>query len=169
MGRSTKFQAGENRARIVEIASGLFRAQGIDVTGIADIMKAAGMTQGGFYKHFESKEALAAEACDHAFQQSARTWSQVASEASSKMLDPMEAIVSYYGADKPLSLTCPLIAFSREVARRHQGDPLKQAYVEGVSRFLAVLETASPGLSRHDARRILHQMVGSKMLDLAAS
>lgn len=62
MGRSSRQQADANRARIVEIASGLFRARGIEAVSIGDVMKAAGLTQGGFYRHFASKDALAAEA-----------------------------------------------------------------------------------------------------------
>ena len=67
MGRSSRSQASANRVRIVEVASGLFRAHGIEAVSISDVMKAAGMTQGGFYKHFASKDALAAEACELAF------------------------------------------------------------------------------------------------------
>ena len=55
MGRSNRSQADENRARILQVVSGLFRAHGVEAVGIADVMKAAGMTQGGFYKHFPSK------------------------------------------------------------------------------------------------------------------
>ena len=62
MGRSSKEQADANRRRIVAAAGNLFRSKGYDTVGIADVMKAAGLTQGGFYKHFASKEALAAEA-----------------------------------------------------------------------------------------------------------
>src|ERR1700735_4413428 len=74
MGRSSRRQADDNRARIVEVASGLFRAHGIEAVGIADVMKAAAMTQGGFYRHFPSKEALAAEACAFAFTNAAENW-----------------------------------------------------------------------------------------------
>ena len=73
MGRSSRSQANANRVRIVEVASGLFRAHGIEAVSISDIMKAAGMTQGGFYKHFASKDALAAEACELAFTRPPRT------------------------------------------------------------------------------------------------
>src|SRR5258708_642588 len=82
MGRSSRSRAEENRARIVEVASGLFRARGLDSVGIAEIMKAAGMTQGGFYKHFPSKDALAAEACAFAFTTAAETWRRVAQDAA---------------------------------------------------------------------------------------
>src|SRR5258706_9874209 len=62
----TREQAAANRDRIVEAAGALFRRHGFDGIGVADIMKAAGLTHGGFYGHFASKQDLAAEACAHA-------------------------------------------------------------------------------------------------------
>ncbi|MEV8410591.1 TetR family transcriptional regulator [Streptomyces niveus] len=67
MGRVSKEQAQENRRRIVDTASRLFREQGTDGVSVADLMKAAGLTHGGFYKHFDSKEALVDEATARAF------------------------------------------------------------------------------------------------------
>src|SRR5258707_12526625 len=61
--RLTKEQATENRRQILEAASRLFREQGFAAVAVADLMKAAGFTHGGFYNHFPSKEAGAAEAC----------------------------------------------------------------------------------------------------------
>src|SRR5438309_10615084 len=66
----TKTQALENRARIVETASTLFRERGYDGVSVADLMAAAGFTHGGFYKHFESKADLMAEAAASGFSQS---------------------------------------------------------------------------------------------------
>ncbi|WP_235993761.1 TetR/AcrR family transcriptional regulator [Paraburkholderia solitsugae] len=57
----SKQQAVENRKAIIAAAEKLFRAHGIDGVGLSALMKAAGFTQGGFYNHFKSKEALAAE------------------------------------------------------------------------------------------------------------
>lgn len=65
MGRVSQAQAEENRRRVVETASRLFREQGTHVS-VADLMKAAGLTHGGFYKQFASKEALVDEATAHA-------------------------------------------------------------------------------------------------------
>ena len=59
--RITKADKASNRVRIVETASRLFRERGMHSVGIADLMKEAGFTHGGFYNHFESKEALTAE------------------------------------------------------------------------------------------------------------
>jgi len=58
----TKEKAAENRQSIIKTAGRLFREHGFDGVGVADLMKAAGFTHGGFYNHFSSKAALAAEA-----------------------------------------------------------------------------------------------------------
>lgn len=60
--RVSQAKAAENRDRIVDAAARLFRARGIDGVGIDAIMEAAGLTHGGFYRHFPSKEGLVAEA-----------------------------------------------------------------------------------------------------------
>ena len=69
--RATREKAAENRARIVETASRLFRERGFDGVGLDAIMKDVGLTHGGFYGHFTSKEDLAAEAVAHALEQGA--------------------------------------------------------------------------------------------------
>ena len=56
-------QAAANRERILDVASRLFRERGLDGIGVADLMKNAGLTHGGFYGHFSSKEDLMAQAC----------------------------------------------------------------------------------------------------------
>ena len=62
----SRIQAAENRERILDVATMLFRERGIDGIGVADLMKAAGLTHGGFYGHFKSKEDLVAQACARA-------------------------------------------------------------------------------------------------------
>ena len=64
--RKSKQEAAETRRRIVSAAAGEFRDHGIVATGLADLMQAAGLTHGGFYKHFESKDQVVAEACAEA-------------------------------------------------------------------------------------------------------
>ncbi len=67
--RITKEKRQENHDRIVAIASEMFRERGFDGVGVADLMQAAGLTHGGFYNHFASKEALIAEASAKGFAQ----------------------------------------------------------------------------------------------------
>ena len=65
--RITKEKRQENHDRIVAIAAEMFRERGFDGVGVADLMEKAGMTHGGFYNHFASKEALIAEASAKGF------------------------------------------------------------------------------------------------------
>src|SRR5216683_3046129 len=66
--RRSKLEAAETRKHIVATAAAEFRQHGVSGTSLADLMAAAGLTHGGFYKHFESKDQLVAEACDLAFE-----------------------------------------------------------------------------------------------------
>ena len=59
--RVSRVQAAQNRERILDVATKLFREHGIDGIGVADLMKSAGLTHGGFYGHFKSKEDLVAQ------------------------------------------------------------------------------------------------------------
>ena len=61
-----------NHERIVEIAAARMRESGTEAPGVAEIMRAAGLTHGGFYKHFDSRDQLVAEAAERAFAASAR-------------------------------------------------------------------------------------------------
>jgi TetR/AcrR family transcriptional repressor of nem operon len=61
--KRSKLEAAETRRRIVKTAAAEFRRRGINATGVNDLMAAAGLTHGGFYRHFASKDQLIAEAC----------------------------------------------------------------------------------------------------------
>src|ERR1700761_6568220 len=111
MGRSTKEQADANHRKIVAAAGNLFRSRGYDAVGIADVMKAAGLTQGGFYKHFPSKEALAAEAWSEGFVLSSALWKRKAKDS------PLTDLIDYYLAPKPPEHRCPMTAHGEETAR----------------------------------------------------
>jgi TetR/AcrR family transcriptional regulator, transcriptional repressor for nem operon len=69
MPRVTRKEADQHRDDVVEAASHLFREHGIDGVSLPAVMAEAGLTHGGFYGHFKSKEALAAEACARAFEE----------------------------------------------------------------------------------------------------
>ncbi|CAN7165062.1 TetR/AcrR family transcriptional regulator [Bosea sp. LjRoot237] len=63
--RVSRDQMAENRRRILEVASRLFRDKGFDAVSVAEVMKAAGLTHGGFYGHFSSKDDLIAQTLAH--------------------------------------------------------------------------------------------------------
>ena len=76
--RVSRTQAAENRETVINVASRLFRERGFDGIGLKDLMKGAGLTQGAFYKQFESKEDLAARASRRAMESASRRWSAAA-------------------------------------------------------------------------------------------
>src|SRR5258708_37230011 len=80
--RVTREQAVRTRERILEAAAQLFRERGFGGIGVADLMKAAGLTHGGFYGHFESKEDLMAQACEHASARSKTLFGKLAERAT---------------------------------------------------------------------------------------
>src|SRR5207253_10064588 len=116
--RVTREKAAENRARIVATASRLFRDKGFDGVGLDAIMKEAGLTHGGFYGHFSSKEDLIAEASARALAQSLALWGKLADRAPG---DPLSALAGAYltsrHRDNP-GAGCVLAALGPEVSRQ---------------------------------------------------
>src|SRR3954447_7655191 len=91
--RVSRVQAEENRQTVINVASRLFREHGFDGIGLKDLMKAAGLTQGAFYKQFTSKDDLAAQASKRALESISGQWS-AAAEGNPK--DPLGAVVARY-------------------------------------------------------------------------
>jgi len=139
----TKAQVRENRARIVETAAKLFRERGYDGVGVADLMAAAGFTHGGFYKHFESKADLMAEAAATGFAES------VANIAGGDGAAFVKEYLSRKHRDA-LGHGCTLAALSGDAAR--QPKSIKAAFAAGIERQLATLEQAD-GPATESAKR----------------
>jgi len=122
--RGTRGQKAETRQRIVEAAGRLFRRHGIDAVGVDAVMHAAGLTHGGFYGHFPSKEALVAEVAAASLARSAARWEHI-SEAGPPR-DALNRIVDAYL--DPLHVAnaeggCVLTTLGPEVARRAEALP----------------------------------------------
>ena len=84
--RVSREKAAENRERIIDAAGALFRAKGFDGIGVADIMKAADLTHGGFYGHFASKDDLVAQASSKAMARAAENWAKTAAQSPDEAL-----------------------------------------------------------------------------------
>lgn len=141
--RKSKIETAETRKRIVETASRVFLEHGIAATGIADVMAAAGLTQGGFYRHFESKEQLVAEASEMAFDQifemiNAATAGRTPREA----LDTVVHIYLYQRQDKDLVHLCPLASLGSELpnADEHLKAVVNVGYARMVSYFATLVQ-----------------------------
>src|SRR6266496_6405490 len=89
--RVSRTQAAENRQTVINVASRLFREHGFDGIGLKDLMKGAGLTQGAFYKQFQSKDDLAAQASRRALESAFGRWS-----AAADPQDPLGAVIAFY-------------------------------------------------------------------------
>src|SRR5919106_2690003 len=119
--RVSREQAAQNRNRIVDVAAQRFRERGFEGIGVADLMKEAGLTHGGFYGHFSSKDDLIAEASARALTRSLALLSDLAERAPD---DPLSAIAGAYlnnkHRDEP-GTGCVLAALGSDVSRQGAG------------------------------------------------
>src|SRR5438128_752564 len=118
--RYEKGHREQTRKRVVNAASARFRAQGIEATGLASLMADAGLTHGGFYAHFRSKDDLVREAIVDAQARSRETWMNEVQAAKERGGDGLEALVRWYlraaHRDRP-EAGCSVAALAPEVAR----------------------------------------------------
>ncbi|GEP00728.1 TetR/AcrR family transcriptional regulator [Methylobacterium haplocladii] len=169
MARSSKEQVASNRQRIVAAASELFRTCGYDAVGIADVMKAAGMTQGGFYKHFATKEALACEAWSAGFAAVEAAWAGPGGEGAEDDGPSISAIVEYYLGVQPPEHRCPMQGHGEDAARSHEGGPLRAIYADGAgSLYQAFMAKAGKTMGEDRAKLLFAAMVGANMLGRAS-
>ena len=162
----TREQAQHNRDRVVEAAARLFRERGIDGIGLAELMRSVGLTHGGFYGQFGSKEELVAEACAWAFDRSVAKWKRT---AAAHPRDAAGAIADFYLApehrDDP-GTGCAAAALAGDMAR--EGVHARQAFTQGVRDLVDVLEGAPGGKAnpkhRREAVATLSLMVGAIVL-----
>ncbi|MGW0788597.1 TetR/AcrR family transcriptional regulator [Streptomyces sp. NPDC002911] len=161
MGRVSRAQAEENRRRVVETASQLFREQGTQVS-VADLMKASGLTHGGFYKQFESKEALIDEATAHAFAGLTRLRDAGLEQHGGQLDVAQQALIDTYLSSEHRDNAaegCPTAALAADMARGPGRRDAHRVYSEGVSDFAGWLATEDQdGIAR------LCTMVGALVL-----
>lgn len=140
--RKSKEEAAETRRRIVKAAARQFREKGIVATGLADLMKAAGLTHGGFYKHFASKDRLVEEATAEAVDTLLEGLA-----AHPTVNDAVAAYLSSHHRDNPAS-GCPLAALGGELARSD-----KKAREVATAGFVRLADILAGKAGTADARR----------------
>src|SRR5260370_14318161 len=150
MPRSTGHKA-QTRARIVAAAARAFRERGVESVAIADVMRAAGLTHGGFYAHFSSKDALVAEATASGLVDSRREFVSDAAEANPEapLREVIRRYVSRYHRDHQAE-GCAMPALTAEIAR--ESTEVRRAFTAALEEFVANLMEYVPGDSP-EARR----------------
>ena len=163
--RVSKEAAVASRARIVAAASRLLRERGIEATSIADVMAAAGLTHGGFYRHFGSKDDLVAAALGAAFAGHAERFAE--RRAAQGAQDALRAYVEEYLSPEHVARPdrgCPVAALGAEAGRGSA--EVCAAFARGVEETIARFVSAAPpgtdaAAARAAAIRRLATMVGA--------
>ncbi len=173
----SKAQVTENRQAILQAAARLYRERGFTGVGVADITREAGLTHGGLYRHFESKDALAAEAAAHAFE-----WklSELAPpEADGGAAGLLKTGVTNYLSPQHRDSAgegCPVAALAADAAR--ETGAIADAFAQGIGRYMALFAQRRPDGSqaaqiepedRVRAIAMLSTMVGGLILARATA
>lgn len=158
-------QAAKNRERILDEAARQFRAHGFDGIGLSDLMKNIGLTHGGFYGHFGSKDDLMAAACTRAADATLAEWERRTQRAE----DPLSAILVPYLSqahrDHPAQ-GCLMAALGPEVSR--QAPEVRRAVTDRFTAMIDMLAKFIPGAAkaanRKKALAMFSAMVGAVVL-----
>jgi TetR/AcrR family transcriptional repressor of nem operon len=150
--RYSKEHKHETRARIVKKASVRLREKGAHGIGVADLMKDAGLTHGGFYAHFPSREALVIEAFGYAMDRSTDRWCKMAeqTEPDRRLAAIVESYLTPLHRDDP-GHGCAVPALAVEIAR--EGPKTRKAFAAKLEQMIDMLAEQIPGRSRKAARR----------------
>jgi TetR/AcrR family transcriptional regulator, transcriptional repressor for nem operon len=164
--RQSREEKEKTHQRIVELTSARIREEGLDGPGVAELMQAAGLTHGGFYKHFGSRDDLIAEAAQHAYAYADQTLDHYARDPH----DPMAAWVDWYASEEHRDdpgTGCPVAALVGDVGRAD--DRVRAGYSAVVERYIEALEGMLGGGpdSRRQALLAASTLVGSLALSRA--
>lgn len=148
--RVNREKAAENRERIIEVASKLFRERGFEGIGVADLMKSAGLTHGGFYGNFESKDDLILQACTRALEQSIDALKNAVEHGGPDVLNIIATTyLSPEHRDHPGS-GCAMAALGAEVARNSK--PVRATFSKTVRATVELLMQVVTGKSKQAKR-----------------
>lgn len=167
----SKAQASEHHGRILNVADRLFRQRGFDGAGVSELMSEAGLTNGAFYGHFDSKSALAAAVCERVVAGSADPWASLtAPEPQAHLPAFMDAYLSAAHVAHPGS-GCLFAGLGGDVAR--QPPEVRQAFTRSLVDRIDLLVGAVTGRTRRARRdralRALSSMVGAVVLARAVN
>jgi TetR/AcrR family transcriptional repressor of nem operon len=157
----------ETHARIVRKAAVRLREKGAHGVGVADLMKEAGLTHGGFYAHFDSRDALVIEAFGYAMDRSIEHWRKLAEETppDKRLAAIVESYLTPAHRDDP-GHGCAITSLGAEVVR--ESPKTRRAFAAKVEQLIDLMADQIPDVPRKAARKqatgILAGMMGSLVL-----
>ena len=157
----------ETHARIVRKAAVRLREKGAHGVGVADLMKDAGLTHGGFYAHFNSRDALVVEALAYAMDRSMEHWRKIAGQtpAEKRLATIVDAYLTTLHRDDP-GHGCAITSLGAEIAR--ESAKTRKAFAAKVEQLIDLIADQMPELPRKAARRqataVLATMMGTVVL-----
>jgi TetR/AcrR family transcriptional regulator, transcriptional repressor for nem operon len=164
-GNSRSAQKEISRNRILDVAAKAVQRDGYSGVGVADVMSKAGLTHGGFYAHFESREMMLAGALERAGELSAAALASRIADRCANGDTPVAALVKTYLADGNLAspeIGCPVAALASEMPR--QAAQLRDASCRQVQSLLKMVKAALPSGSAAAAAVMASTMVGALQL-----
>jgi TetR/AcrR family transcriptional repressor of nem operon len=165
--RYSKEHKQETHERIVKKASVRLREKGAHGIGVADLMKEAGLTHGGFYAHFDSREALVIEAFSHAMDRATDRWRKIAEETSpdKRLATIVESYLSPTHRDDP-GRGCAVPALGAEIAR--ESPKTRKAFAAKLEQMIDMMADQILDVPRKTARKqaiaALTTMMGTLVL-----
>jgi len=165
MSRTPNSRKEETHERILDVAARAIRRHGYAGVGVADVMKEAGLTHGGFYAHFDSRDALLVEALERAGRESAEMMARALERRTAKGASAFRALVETYLAEEHLvapETGCPVAALASDMPR--QSGALQEASSAGVRRLIARVQSTLPHASRATASVVAGTLVGTLQL-----
>jgi TetR/AcrR family transcriptional regulator, transcriptional repressor for nem operon len=157
----------ETHARIVKRASVRLREKGAHGIGVADLMKDAGLTHGGFYAHFDSREALVIEAFAHAMDRSSERWRKLAEQTppDQRMAAIVESYLTPAHRDDP-GHGCAIPTLAAEIAR--ESSKTRKAFAAKLEQMIDTLAAQIPDISckaaRKQAMAVIATMIGTLVM-----
>ncbi|KWV49647.1 TetR family transcriptional regulator [Bradyrhizobium macuxiense] len=150
--RYSKEHKQETHARIVRKASVRLREKGAHGIGVADLMKDAGLTHGGFYAHFDSREALVIEAFNHAMDRGTERWRKIVAEMppEKRLATIVDGYLTQVHRDDP-GHGCAIPALGAEIAR--ESPKTRKAFALKLEQMIDMIADQIPDVPRKTARK----------------
>jgi TetR/AcrR family transcriptional repressor of nem operon len=175
MPRASKEDAAQHRQDIIIAAARLFRERGLDGVSVPELMEAVGLTHGGFYRHFASKDELVSLALDESFDQAKRLGEKTLADQDDDAAAARRAYIDAYLSPSHRAnrgASCPNAALCGDIGRTERKNPLHRSYARNLDESLTQLAEMMPdkdsGKARQSAIAMLSTLVGALVMARAS-